>query len=954
MKKNLLFFLVVCSLLGTTTVFESCSDSNEELKTETPFLKVTEEQVNFNELADEQKVTVKCNSTWDATVEGDGQKWCSVTKDNGGILIKVTDNEEKSIREATVVVSAQSVTKKIKVAQLGWGKAILLSKKQAEVPAIGGSVELEVTTNVDYTVDLNQIEWVREASKSRASAHPVVTTTRSFKVDANGKDTKRSATLTVKDVDAESDLAPVEFKIVQDGTGDYEAVNPEGIKDDIKVKVIGGKASSFQPGTNIDLSYDGKMETIYHSNWDNKATNYFPITLEYEFERGTDMDYMIYYPRTSGGNGHFKEVDIEVKSYANSRGEDEWKKVLTYNFEGSSSPTRVEFPEALIGVSTIRLVVKSGSGDGQGFAACAEMEFYRKNPEAFNYETLFTDATCSELKEGITEREINECPYSFFKNIAYFLYYNKYNKEFRVNTFKAYPHPDVQGRENKTSPYNLLDNATGISVEKDEILVVMADKLPASKVYLKVQNLDAPGADGYYNSLTYPLAVGINKLKMKQKGLVYVLYHTPEYETSPEVKLHFASGTVNGYFDSQNPAHKGREKELLAAAKDKYFDVLGKYAHLTYPTSRFRNHTKDLRKLIDTFDTLVYNEQELLGLVRYNRFFKNRMYFHVMYTSYMYATDYRTAYNDDTLAELCDETALATRACWGPAHEVGHCNQTRPGLRWLGTTEVTNNIMSEYIQTTVFNQPSRVQTEDMHDPVSKNRYSKAWNNIIVGKISHAAEGDVFCKLIPFWQLELYFGKVLGLSPRTQTDKGGFYPDVYEHVRTHDNLPTPGKQQIEFVYIASKAAKMDLTDFFEKWGFLTPVDIELDDYGKGMVQVSKDDADEIRRRVADLGFKKPEVPLEYITDNNVEVFKNKADIVPGSAERRDDTLIMKNWKNVVVYEVRADNENGTLICVSDGVLTPSATASFDVKGGWNSNYKVYAVSYDNKRVAVPVK
>lgn len=105
------------------------------------------------------------------------------------------------------------------------------------------------------------------------------------------------------------------------------------------------------------------------------------------------------------------------------------------------------------------------------------------------------------------------------------------------------------------------------------------------------------------------------------------------------------------------------------------------------------------------------------------------MYLHVMYTSYMYATSYHTAYNDGTLAELCNVDKLKTSACWGPAHEIGHCNQTRPGLKWLGTTEVTNNIMSEYIQTTIFGQPSRLQTEDMGDG-SRNRYSKAWTQII--------------------------------------------------------------------------------------------------------------------------------------------------------------------------------------------------------------------------------
>lgn len=122
--------------------------------------------------------------------------------------------------------------------------------------------------------------------------------------------------------------------------------------------------------------------------------------------------------------------------------------------------------------------------------------------------------------------------------------------------------------------------------------------------------------------------------------------------------------------------------------------------------------------------------------------------------------------------------------------------------------------MSEYIQTTVFGQPSRIQSEKMKSEESPNRYSKAWNSIVVRNRSHAEEEDVFCKLIPFWQLELYFGKVLGRTPREQADKGGFYPDIYEYVRTHPDLPTPGEQQLEFVYITSKVAGMNLLDFLK--------------------------------------------------------------------------------------------------------------------------------------------
>ena len=48
------------------------------------------------------------------------------------------------------------------------------------------------------------------------------------------------------------------------------------------------------------------------------------------------------------------------------------------------------------------------------------MEFYKKNPENFDYTQLFSDPSCSELKPGITEQDILACDHSFFKNIAYY------------------------------------------------------------------------------------------------------------------------------------------------------------------------------------------------------------------------------------------------------------------------------------------------------------------------------------------------------------------------------------------------------------------------------------------------------------------------------------------------------------------------------------------------------
>lgn len=59
------------------------------------------------------------------------------------------------------------------------------------------------------------------------------------------------------------------------------------LPEDIQIIPYGGKASEYQPGSDIDKSYDGKFtqgisfESHYHSSWSNTS---FPVTLEYFFK----------------------------------------------------------------------------------------------------------------------------------------------------------------------------------------------------------------------------------------------------------------------------------------------------------------------------------------------------------------------------------------------------------------------------------------------------------------------------------------------------------------------------------------------------------------------------------------------------------------------------------------------------------------------------------------------
>ena len=562
--------------------------------------------------------------------------------------------------------------------------------------------------------------------------------------------------------------------------------------------------------------------------------------------------------------------------------------------------------------------------------------------------TLFTDQTCSALKTGITDEDIKACKSDFHKNIALYLKTGKYPSEFRIQEYKAYPHPDTQAKANKTSPYSLLDNPTGMAIGNGEELVIFVGETAGQKIQIRIQDLAVPGDDGF-GGISYTLNEGVNQIHAPKKGLIYILYHTEDFETARPVKIHIASGHVNGYFDVTK--HSGSDwKRLRDAAKEPFFDVIGKYAHLTFPTKDFILYTPDGKALIEAYDKIVESEMLLMGLFKYNKVFKNRMYFNVTYRGYMYATSYHTAYHESTMPDLCDVSKLTDKSLWGPCHEVGHCNQTRPGLKWHGTTEVTNNIMSMYLQNSIFKRDSHLQTTKLNDG-SPNRYAKAWTEIIAANAPHCdfKSNDVFCKLVPFWQLELYFGNVLGQTPLQQDDKGGFYPDVYEYVRTHPDLNTAGEQQTEFVYICSQVAQMDLTDFFTKWGFLTPVETTIDDYGNGQVKVTQARVEDIKQRVASLNYPQPNVALEYITDNNWKLYQNPQPVIEGQAMRSGNTLKMKDWKNVVAYEVT--NKEGKKIFISEGILFPDATASFTINTDWEEGFKVYAVSASGERTEV---
>lgn len=931
--------------------------------------------IDFTAKAESRElIVINADKSWKAELE-QPVDWLSLSQDGTKLHLHVRENKATDLRSTQLILKDANSRREIIIRQIGGDPVILINHTALNVDSKGGDIDFSITTNVD-AYELKLPSWIT-SKEARGIMRDIPL---GFVVQANSEEATRTESIEVVESGV-TGRTPVRASIAITQSGNTSQRDPKtGELADIKLRIVKGDASSTQVGNEIDKAFDNDKNTYYHSDLknydkvhDQDIPNYFPITLTFTLGQADPIDYLMYYPRPKGSeNGLLKEAEIMYSSDGVN-----FELLERKQFPDGHDPVRISFEKtAGKAIKAIRFRVLSGHGENQGFAAIAELELYRTNPNKFDPLTLFTDKTCSALRPEITLSSIEACPEVFYRDLALALYHKRYESEFRIASYRAYPNTYRHLADNKMQfAYSLLDNPTGIAVEPNEVLTVfVGDTYGHQGLALRVVDYYQNGEnDGLSSVQSYPLSEGLNKIKMSTPGLVYLYYIKPtiaEANTAQPIKVHIASGSVNGYYDTQRAEHKGRWRELLNKAKHPYFDLVGKQAHLAYPVKIYKEVTPSGDALAGLYDSIVLYTQEFHGLQRYNRTFNNRMLFAPSYRQgYMYATHEHTSFSASTLSHIANPQKLRD-GVWGVAHEVGHMHQTVPALLWQGMTECTVNIPTLYIQTILLGRESRLQIQALSDGSGQNSYTAAFNDLIVGKVAHAKATSGTHQLVPFWQLQLYFGNVLGRSPHLQNDKGGFYPALYEYIRQHPSV-TPrgdrlqdrsfnGRCLIEFTYMASLVSGYNLVDFFEKWGFLRPVEAYVHDYDHEWVVVTQEQIEEVRRRINSQNLRSLErIPLEYITDKNADLFKQARPIQVGKASRVGNEINFEGWRNVVAFEVL--NAQGELIFVSDGTWTngsnyrPEYYMHLSVRKGlsWQQGYKVFAVSATGERIPVNI-
>lgn len=751
----------------------------------------------------------------------------------------------------------------------------------------------------------------------------------------------------------------------------------------------GSSASNFQPGNEIEKSFDGDLNTVYHSNWN---TTTFPISLIYKFDGQTAIDYVKYIPRQDNNvNGNFGNIKISYNTVSDTN----FVEVYTGNFEQTGTSKTAYLPLTIIPLN-IKIEILDGKNN---FASCAEMQFFRTDPNTPNfsmYSGIFADSLFSILKPTVTQQDINAIASPFIKGLAQCLFNNTYNKKYRIGSFTAYKKNETINNQYKIGNYNAFENPTGIAFQTNETVVVFAKDINSlsNKVYLKIRDFSTEGGTSQISPESlYELKNGFNVFKITNAGLGYISYYTNDINASP-VTVNITTGMVNGIYKTGTPASEWAE--TLTNGVFPKIDIQGYYTALVMDKSAVSNfHFTNPQPLVDKYDMIVKSQRELMGFFKYDTNFKNRQNVYTESVGGWFAGN--LGVHLDLTWGLPNTASAEGLDIWGIAHEFGHTNQVRPGLRWTGTGEITNNLYSAWAYYNMYtpagsNRFTRLEGEvaDQTDfpQIAGNRYGefiiqtqiKGKNLMDQFRTNFVNPKDKnFRSLIPFWQLELYYqlaGASKGAStlafdsnmsdegtqtsaPISGVDYAHWLAYVIKKVKeTDESQLSQGQLVMNFVKNTCDAVQEDLTDFFINTGFLRPIDGTMDDYVPQQLTITQNMIDDVKSYILSKGYAKPVSPvINYISAHSVNIFKNKLPLsgvtgigVQTVTNGQGSFILVENalWNNAVAFETYdASNQLISVSIVGTGDTTLEKTY-VDFPSGAQ---KVYAVGFNGQKILV---
>ena len=200
-----------------------------------PYLSVSPDSLSFTESGGSQTVQISANYAWTASVSGSGFS-VSPSSGEGNATVTVTASAASSPDEVsgTLTVKSEGLSAGVSLKQSA--KPTLVLGNGTKVPASGGSVEIPIQYNTDYTVEVEPSaqSWIKFVKTKALSSGRL-----EFEISANEGD-ERSGKVTVKDNSGKA--SPVTVTITQEGetkvlvVGDVATVPAEGATVEVDVQ----------------------------------------------------------------------------------------------------------------------------------------------------------------------------------------------------------------------------------------------------------------------------------------------------------------------------------------------------------------------------------------------------------------------------------------------------------------------------------------------------------------------------------------------------------------------------------------------------------------------------------------------------------------------------------------------------------------------------------------------
>lgn len=476
----------------------------------------------------------------------------------------------------------------------------------------------------------------------------------------------------------------------------------------------------------------------------------------------------------------------------------------------------------------------------------------------------FTDTACRRLKPGVGVAQLAEFQSALLKGVASDMLAGKYDATYRAADYEAYPSTRELGEKLKIGEgFSRYENMTGIFLPAGEHVVFVGDTA-GKTVSLMLPDLMRKPTKGFEPTKDprgwgllgemIPLKPGLNRIPVKIPTNAYIHYFDDHAESAPRIAVSFPTGKVNGYFDGTKQTDADWDR-LLDNAVSPIMDARGRHIQVAYPVRWFKTYARGKGvELIGNYDRLLNYHYTLMGLVKYDKVPKNRILARVNFNYYMFRDGDGVAYLGDksTMGMVVDPArVIVGDPCWGFSHEAGHVLQMKQ-ITWGGMTEVSNNLFSLYTTGKLGNK-SRLKEQKS--------YASARKAIIEAnpRKSYLSDPDVFHRLVPLWQLHLYFER---------NGHPGFYADVMEKLR---NSPSAGEgndsilNQFVFIKACCDVGKTDLTEFFDKYGFFWTGEIKLNDYGDYDFKITPEMVDSTKAYIASKNYKKPVVDPSTLED-----------------------------------------------------------------------------------------